>query len=354
MDFALEALGIDVVMSNDISEEATQTLKKYFSHSDVKKGDIREIQKFPSADLLVGGYPCQSFSLGGRRAPSNDPRSYLYLEYARALAAIQPKFFVAENVSGMAGVEDGVWFKEQLRLFSGIGKGYLISHQLVNVQNYGVPQKRKRIIIVGVRKDIGAKFEFPAHSHGAEKQILRNKKLKPYASHGEAIKHLPLHPSGEYYERPHDPTGHMSWYYMSRNRKANWFEPSFCIVANFRHITLHPACQTMKLVWSNLKDGFKQKWEFSGEYEHTKIDPTLPVLEIPRRLSWREAAAIQTFPRKYEPVGDLERKFEQIGNAVPPLLFKKLIAGIKSGDALRSIDQLSAEEFVNQSDLFSI
>jgi DNA (cytosine-5)-methyltransferase 1 len=140
---------------------------------------------------------------------------------------------------------------------------------------------------------------------------------------------------------------------MSRNRKAPWFEPSFCIVANFRHITLHPASQTMKLVWSNLKDGFKQKWEFSGDYEHTAANLNLPVLEVPRRLSWREAALIQTFPEGYEPVGDLESKFEQIGNAVPPLLFKVLLEGVASGTSLNPISS-RVGQFIEQGDLFGV
>lgn len=352
VDFALHGCGIDVVYANDISKPACETLSSYFPHTDVVHGDIRELSKFPEADLVVGGYPCQSFSLAGNRKPSNDPRTYLFREFARVISTVKPKYFIAENVSGMAGVEKGMWFQEQIKIYNKLG--YNVSHALLNAQDFGVPQRRKRILIVGVRSDTGLTYSFPQRTHAAAKDIKKGSNLVRYASHGEAIRHLPINPKGEYYERPHDPDGHMSWYYMSRNRKANWLEPSFCIVANFRHITLHPASQTMKLIWSNLADGFKQKWDFSGEYEHTKFDPSLPILEVPRRLSWRESAAIQTFPIGYEPSGDLQQKFEQIGNAVPPLLFKAIVSPLVNGESLRDFRDIASYQPFEQQELFAV
>ena len=351
VDFALEQLGVDVILSNDNDKSSCETLSRYFPHTDVIHDDVRNLSKFPSVDLLVGGYPCQSFSLGGVRKPKNDPRTYLFLEYARVLGTVRPKFFVAENVSGMAGVENGQWFKEQVRLYDDLG--YRVSHKLLNARDYGVPQRRKRIFIVGVRKDLGGIYEFPAATHSGDPKAIAMG-MMPYASHGDAIKDLPLHPKGEFYERPHDETGHMSWYYMSRNRKANWAEPSFCIVANFRHITLHPACQTMECVWSNLADGFKQKWDFTGEYEHIANHPERSVIEIPRRLSWRECARIQTFPKDYMPSGDLERKFQQVGNAVPPMLFQKIVEGLVSGSSIRPVQLIDGDKMFNQRDLFGV
>lgn len=346
-DFALEALGIDVVYANEILPYASATLKRYFRQTDVITDDIRHLTKFPSVDIIVGGYPCQSFSLAGKRKPENDPRTYLYKEFARVVDSVNPKFFIAENVSGMAGVAEGRFLAEQRKLFSTLGDGYRITERLVNARDYGVPQRRKRILIVGVRNDLEQLFQFPLPSHGDPKKLTERSNLRPWTSHGEAIAHLPLHCPGEYYERPNDTKGHMSWYYMSRNRKARWDEPSFCIVANFRHITLHPACQTMQCVWSNLADGFKQRWEFSGEYEHLEKDPNRPILEIPRRLSWRECSAIQTFPADFEPDGNLAQKFEQIGNAIPPLLFERIFSGLANGKYLRTYteDLIASEQF---------
>ncbi|WP_382327879.1 DNA cytosine methyltransferase [Hydrogenophaga sp. UC242_50] len=121
---------------------------------------------------------------------------------------------------------------------------------------------------------------------------------------------------------------------MSRNRKAKWADPAFTVVANWRHITLHPASPVMTLTWSNLADGWKQRWDFSGEYEHLEANPKRKKLETPRRLSWRECARIQTFDAKFTPIGDTESKFTQIGNAVPPKLAEAIFTHLFSGAGL--------------------
>ena len=341
-DIALKKLGVDVVYANDVMSEACDTLRSFNPHTEVVHGDIRELDKFPDVDLVVGGYPCQSFSLAGNRKPSNDPRTFLYLEFARVVDQVKPKFFIAENVSGLKGIDGGAWFQQQIELFEGLADGYHVTYSLADAKNFGVPQSRKRVFIVGVRADLGMQYRFPEPTHGSLKERRKNPFLLPFTSHGEAIKHIPLDAPGEFYERPHDETGHMSWYYMSRNRKAKWLEPAFCVVANFRHITLHPASNTMELIWSNLADGFKQKWDFTDDYEHLLHDPTLPTLEVPRRLSWRECAAIQTFPENFEPSGNLQKKFEQIGNAIPPQLLEKIASGLISGLGLEKTKFLSS------------
>ncbi len=343
MDVALRESGVDVQFANDVIPETKETFARHFPETDFHLEDIRQITKFPSADLVTGGYPCQSFSMGGNRAPANDPRSFLFREFARVVDTVHPKFFIAENVSGLKSIQDGQWLKLQLNTYNQIGKvGYHIAMALLDARNFGVPQRRKRVFIVGVRKDLGLHFHFPKATHTASAKVGRSG-LLPYESHGEAIRHLPLDAPGEYYERPHDPEGNFSWYFMSRNRKAAWAEPSFTIVANFRHVTLHPASSNMTLTWSNLADGWKQRWDFSGEYEHLSFDPSLPCLEKPRRLTWREAAAIQTFPSGFEPAGKLERKFEQIGNAVPPRLMKAILKGITDASGLRDYPSSEAQ-----------
>jgi DNA (cytosine-5)-methyltransferase 1 len=327
MDFAAEAAGADVIFSNDIDHDSCETLRKYFPQTTVFEGDIADLESFPEADMVIGGYPCQSFSLGGRRNPEADPRTKLYLHFVRCIEQVRPRFFVAENVSGLKGLKNGLFFREQLAEFE--RQGYRVSTMLLNAQDFGVPQIRRRLLIVGVRNDLNQVFTFPNPTHGI--RTRKHPNLLPFASHGEAIRDLPLWPTGEFYERPHDPKGHMSWYFMSRNRKKKWDEPAFTVVANWRHITLHPGGPTMQLTWSNLADGFKQRWDFTEEFEHLAADPTRPVLPIPRRLSWRECARIQTFPENFEPVGDVQSKFQQIGNAVPPRLgeavFQHLISG---------------------------
>jgi DNA (cytosine-5)-methyltransferase 1 len=323
-----EQAGMEVVYANELVELFAQTLRMNFTHTEVVSGDITNITDFPKADVVMGGYPCQSFSMGGKRNPKNDHRTYLYLEFARVLDVVNPKFFVAENVSGLSKLRGGVFLNEQIAAFKDRGEhGYDITFKILNTHDYGVPQKRKRIVLVGVRKDLGLRYAVPEPTHGKGAGLL------PYASHGDAIKDLPLWPEGEFYERPDD-KGNFSWYFMSRNRKADWDGPAFTVVANWRHTTIHPASPTMKLEWSDLANGFKQKWYFSDEYEHLATDATRPTLEKPRRLSWRECARIQTFPDSFQFAGNTEQKITQIGNAVPVEFAKIILERIANGSGL--------------------
>lgn len=329
LDLGARDAGAEVVYANEINPDACETLRRHVPQARVDERDVAEVVRFPKANLVVGGYPCQSFSMGGNRDPAKDQRTFLYLHFARCLELVQPEYFVAENVSGLQKLRGGAFLEEQCRVFKKAGtRGYRLTAKVLDARDYGVPQRRKRMVIVGVRRDLDRVFFFPAPTHGPSTR--RSGLLVPYTSHGAVIADLPLWPKGEFYERPHDPEGHMSWYYMSRNRKARWDEPSFTIVANWRHVTLHPASSVMTLTWSNLADGWKQRWDFSGEYEHIVGHPERPKLKEPRRLSWRECARIQTFPHDFEPHGDVESKFEQIGNAVPPLLAKVLVEHLLS------------------------
>lgn len=340
MDFGAEAVGGEVIFANDNNTDACATYRKYFPKCELYEGDIADVMDFPNADMVIGGYPCQSFSLAGRRNPEKDPRTKLYLEFVRCIEKVKPKYFVAENVSGLRGLKNGAFFKEQIEEFE--RQGYVVTSKLLNAKDFGVPQERKRLFIVGVIKTHNQTYVFPEPTHG--KPSTKNPFIQPYISHGEAIKDLPLWPNGEFYERPHDPEGHMSWYFMSRNRKKNWNDPAFTVVANWRHITLHPACAKMKLTWSNLEDGFKQRWDFSDEYEHLEDDPTRPILKEPRRLTWRECSRIQSFPNDFEPIGSVESKFQQIGNAVPPKLAEAVLKGIISGENLTLIKENKLEK----------
>jgi len=183
MDFGIKAAGGEVIFSNDILADACSTLEKYFPNSEICKDDISNISSFPTADVVVGGYPCQSFSMAGNRDPEKDERTSLYKQFLRAINALKPKYFVAENVSGLQQLNSGSFLKEQVDAYT--KAGYVVSYQVLNARDYGVPQSRKRLFIVGVRKNLGQTFVFPAPTHG--KQTKKTGPLKPYESHGEAI-----------------------------------------------------------------------------------------------------------------------------------------------------------------------
>lgn len=286
-DLGVMMAGHEVIWANDISLNAADTYRKNFPNIEFIPKNVRMVKEFPDADLVVGCYPCQGFSMGGNRL-KDDRRNMLYLEFLRCLRQVQPRFFVAENVGGMKKLYNGRFLHNQLKVYS--EAGYKVKHKLLNAKHYGVPQERKRIFIVGVREDINFEYKFPEPTHGPG--------LGEYVTLRDAIGDLPPWPEGEYYN------GDFPWYYLSRNRKRGWEGVSYCIIANWRHVPLHPLGKPMRYIGPD-------KWELpKGRH---------------RRLSYRECARLQTFPDWFEVTGSLRSKYAQIGNAVPPLLARQIV-----------------------------
>jgi DNA (cytosine-5)-methyltransferase 1 len=341
-DLGAKRAGVDIVFANDCFAPATETYKKYKAiiaseDTDVQAGNIQKIANFPSCDILIGCYPCQSFTMGGPRSPEDDKRTNLYREFLRCLEQTKPRFFVVENVSGMQILEGGRYLYEQIKAFSEAYKGYLISFMPLDAKDFGVPADRKRIILVGVRRDVGAYYWFPKPTHGP-----KSDKGTAYTSHGDALKGLALDCPDEVYHPEKEP---FSWWFMSRNRKRPWDAPAFTVVSNWRHVTLHPASPAMLMTSSDWRNGTRQKWEFSDRYEHLEVDQARPILERPRRLSWRECGILQTFPEQIEPEGSVAAKYWQFGNAVPPLLMEHIVRGITSGEGLKDTE---SPQFVSE------
>ena len=338
-DLGAKRVGADIILANDISRNAVATYRNY-QHlltapgAQIIEGDVAHIKHFPQCDLVIGCYPCQSFTMGGRRNPDSDGRSRLFTEFRRCLIQSNPRFFVVENVGGIAWLRKGAFLREHIAAFESAGNGYSVSCKLLNAKDFGVPADRKRVFLVGVRRDIALHYHFPGKTHGQE-----GGPLKPWSSHGDAIESLwPGLPS-EYYDREDEP---FPWWYLSRNRKRRWDAPSYTISANWRHVPLHPASPVMYMVESNLADGWKQTWKFTDWHDHLDDHPERPQLGQPRRLTWRECAAIQTFPEDFEPVGSPQSKYNQIGNAVPPRLMEVIVRGLTSGLGLMSIPPLDS------------
>ena len=281
------------VYANDIFNEALETYSMNFTDTVLThKSDIKNIKELPKADLIVGGPPCPGYSAAGPRLV-DDPRNFLYLHYIRVLMQVQPKFFILENVKGMMTLGKGEVFKQILEDFN--ATGYRIYTRLLNSRDYGVPQTRERVFLVGVREDIDFEYEFPDPTHG--EGLL----YKPYVTLEDAIGDLRENP-GDYF------TGSYSTIFMSRNRKKRWDEQSFTIQASGRQAPIHPSGAPMEKVDKN-------KWIFTDGKENN------------RRLSVKEIARIQTFPDWFEfsdggnlntsKNGRLDKKYKQIGNAVP-------------------------------------
>lgn len=275
LDMGFENKGFNTIWANDIDEDACITHRSW-SKAEVITKDIKDIrlEEVPNVDVVLGGFPCQGFSLAGPRK-IDDKRNTLYRFFAELVKIKQPYAFVAENVKGILTLGGGKIIEAIINDFS--EKGYNVVPFLVNASDYGVPQDRERVFLIGMRKDLEYTFEFPKPFN--KKVTLR-----------EALKDIPEPKDEDICNAPY------SSRYMSRNRRRDWDEVSYTIPAMAKQVPLHPSSPMMRKIDKDL-------WEF-GEGRT-------------RRFSWQEAAAIQTFPNGMQFAGDLTSKYKQIGNAVP-------------------------------------
>ena len=293
-DFGLLDAGFEILMANDILSYAADFYRRNLPPTDFQNCDIDAINSFPSADLLAGCYPCQGFSQGGVRNP-NSRLNFLYRHFDRALRQIRPKAFIVENVSGMQRTDFKHLLNNQIVRFR--MAGYKVSSKLLNAIDFGVPQQRSRIFIVGIRSDLGQRYSFPEPTHGdGEKTPLTIK---------DAIGDLPLWPDGQFCTEP------FHWYYMSRNRYRGWNNFSKTILSRARHMPLHPISPRMLRIHTD-------KWIFEND---------APA----RRFSYTEAAALQGFPATihFPQSAGMHSRYKVIGNAVPPPLFKAVATAIQ-------------------------
>ena len=277
LDIGFERAGFKTIWANDFEPDACKTHENW-SDAKVVCGDIAkvDINTIPDADIILGGFPCQGFSLSGPRK-IDDSRNVLYKHYVKIVKKKKPLMFVGENVKGILTMGGGQVIEAIIEEFSECG--YDVYCKLLNARDFEVPQDRERVIICGFRKDLNIKhFEYPTPRGFIV--TLR-----------EAIKNIPEPTDDEVCMAPY------SSRFMSRNRKRGWDEVSYTIPAMAKQVTLYPGSPDMNKIDKDL-------WEFGKE-------------GITRRLSWREAAAIQTFPADLEFYGDLVSKYKQIGNAVP-------------------------------------
>ncbi|USK86153.1 DNA cytosine methyltransferase [Peribacillus asahii] len=288
MDLGFKQAGHEIVWANDLYEDAVETYRKNIGDHIVLK-DLKEVQtsEIPDADIVIGGFPCQGFSVANMNRSVDDERNTLYLEMLRVIKDKQPKFFVAENVKGILSLGKGSVIKMICEDFE--KAGYKVKYKLLNAADYGVPQTRQRVFIVGVRNDINFNYEYPNPSHQEESEydLFNLDALPQWVTIGEALADIPEP------EENHNLKNHVySKYRLKFNgyighRATNPNKPSPTITARGDHkggavINHHPN-------------------------NH-------------RRLSVREVAIIQSFPLDYEFIGSTTSCYRQIGNAVPPLL----------------------------------
>ena len=278
-----DKLPFELVYALDIDNKALNTHKLNFKCDNVICGDICEIptEQIPDHDVLVGGFPCQSFSTVNPTKDPFDDRANLYKQMVRVAKEKQPKVFIAENVKGLLTLHGGIIISKVIKAFE--DAGYVVKHKLIKCVEYGVPQKRERVIIVGVRKDIVGEYQFP------------------------------------------EATNKDSWVPLS-------VAVSELAIEDKKYYFSEKAVQGMKNAKNNMKRGLAQKLDepsltITSHLAKVSLNSRDPVLlvdaerELYRRFTPREAARIQSFPDSFQFAGTDIDAYRQIGNAIPPVMF---------------------------------
>ncbi len=313
LDLGFEQAGFEIPVANEYDETIWETFKTNHPKTHLIEGDIRKVDEadFPGdVDGIIGGPPCQSWSEAGALRGINDERGQLFFDYIRILRKVKPKFFLAENVSGMLSCRHEEAVKNIKKLFE--ESGYDLTVTLVNAKDYGVAEERKRVFYIGFRKDLKIKFKFPigSTSDDNKKLTLRNiiwdlqESAVPAA---ERNKHNPKAiNNNEYF------IGSFSPIFMSRNRVKDWDEQAFTVQASGRQCQLHPQAPKM------IKFG-ENKCRFVEGKEH-----------LYRRMTVREVARVQGFPDDFKFIYEnIDDAYKMIGNAVPVNLAYEIAIAIK-------------------------
>lgn len=294
LDLGFEKAGFLIPFANEYDKEIWETYQLNHPNTELDKRSITDIDssEVPECDGIIGGPPCQSWSEAGSRKGIDDHRGQLFFDFIRILTDKQPKFFLAENVSGMLAPRHKEALNNIKQTFQ--DAGYDLFFKLLNANDYGVAQDRKRVIFIGFRKDLGVSYSFP--------ETLEHKpKLKDciWDLDGLAVPAVAKSkPNPNLVVSNHEyMTGSFSSIYMSRNRVRSWDEPSFTIQAGGRHAPIHPSAPKMEKLEQN-------KFLFVDGFEY-------------RRLTIRECARIQGFPDSFKFIyKDLSAGYKMIGNAV--------------------------------------
>lgn len=282
LDLGFKLAGHEIIWANDIDKDACATYVKNIGPH-IVCADIKDIniQDIPDCDIVIGGFPCQGFSMANVRRTVDDERNQLYKFFYSVIKTKQPRFFVAENVRGILSLGKGVVIKQIEKDFQ--DAGYITKVNLVNMADYGVPQARQRVFILGQRKDIGKQLQIDLPDKTNSKQPEKDN-LPKWISIKEAL---------DKYPDPDQPNEFFNHIYSSYK-------------VEFRNYTGHRRTDPDKpsptiLARGNGKGGVC----------------AIPHYNEKRRLTIRESAAVQTFPDDFYFVGGMNSCYRQIGNAVP-------------------------------------
>ncbi len=305
LDLGFEQAGFNVIWANEYDKDIWATYKKNHPNTTLVQGSITDIDEkdVPDCDGIIGGPPCQSWSEAGAQRGIEDKRGQLFFDFIRILKAKKPKFFLAENVSGMQHERH----KDALDNIKNMFKdaGYDLHYKMMNAVDYGAAQDRKRVIFIGFRSDLNINYRFPEPIPKSERKNLKDVIFDLNGLEVPALDKQKSNPDIKVMNHEYM-IGDFSSMYMSRNRVRTWSEPSFTIQAGGRHAPIHPSAPKMEKVETD-------KFKFLDGYDY-------------RRLSVRECARIQGFPDDFEFIyKNVAHGYKMIGNAVA-VPFAKVLA----------------------------
>ena len=317
LDLGFEKAGFDIPVANEFDKTIWETFKVNHPKTNLIEGDVRLIAKADmerylpgEVDGIIGGPPCQSWSEAGALKGIEDARGQLFYDYIRILSEFKPKFFLAENVSGMLANRHSEAVQNILKMFE--EAGYDVSLTLVNAKDYGVAEERKRVFYIGFRKDLRIKFNFPRGSTEDDSKKITLRDIiwdlqETAVPSADKNRHNPdAINNNEYF------TGAFSSIFMSRNRVKNWDEQAYTVQASGRQCQLHPQAPKMVKVGKN-------ECRFVEGKEH-----------LYRRMTVREVARVQGFPDDFKFIyKETNNAYKMIGNAVPVNLAYEIAVAIK-------------------------
>lgn len=307
LDLGFHNSGFNIVWANDNFREAALTYEKNIGPIDTRDITKVDANEVPDADIVIGGFPCQPFSNAGNRKGTADSRGTLFWDAMRFVKAKDPKVVVFENVRGLLSIKN----PDGTKLIAGIireleeaGKGYNVKYELLRASDYGVPQNRYRVVIVGVRKDLGKSFIFP------EKQSREGLELK------HVLKGMPINdPNDEH------------WELSPQSKKLIIHIPPG---GSWKSVPIEHLPERLLKIRADMKRYHAPN--FYRRFGLNEISGTVTAAATPensgilhpfenRRFTVREIARIQTFPDWFIFQGkSTSSKYKQIGNAVPPQL----------------------------------
>ncbi len=344
-----KAGGYNPLLAIDFDKQAIETFK--YNHpninaicqdiSTLSKNDINLLLKNKNVDVIIGGPPCQGFSLAGKRLP-DDPKNQLFKEYVRVVNILKPKIFVFENVVGLISMQNGLVLEAICEEFSNIG--YEVSYSILNSADFGVAQARPRFILIGALDSKNIGMPLPTHEAKVSEKLDLYNPLKPYVTVKDALSNLHPIQQGEGNEEMNSLESKTDYQELLRgSRKIDTLfnhratRHSEKIIQRYSHMpqggdirSLPQEFRTKKNNVFRLNESIPSR-TITCNFRTDIIHPWYP-----RGLTTREAARLQSFDDDYRFFGNLTRKAkyltqdDQVGNAVPPLLSKAIANHIKA------------------------